>query len=168
MNELFKNKYRITSARLQSWNYANEGMYFITICTTRRECYFGEIIEKTGDSLSSMIDQNVDGGNDMHVETQCIASLPTAPEPSHKQQTLSIQSTWEIELSAIGQIARVEWLKTIEMRPDMNLELGEYVIMPNHVHGIILIGENRFNDRRDAMHRVSTGPNTGGKPVNKF
>lgn len=43
MEELYKNKYRIPSARLQNCNYANSGMYFITICTTNRECYFGEI-----------------------------------------------------------------------------------------------------------------------------
>jgi hypothetical protein len=42
MGDLFQNKYRISSTRLQSWNYANAGMYFITICTKNRECYFGE------------------------------------------------------------------------------------------------------------------------------
>jgi putative transposase len=40
----------------------------------------------------------------------------------------------------------------------MNLELGEFVVMPNHIHGIICIGKNEFNHepRRDAMHGVST------------
>ncbi len=41
----YKNKYRISSTRLQTWNYANEGAYFITICTKNREHFFGEIIE---------------------------------------------------------------------------------------------------------------------------
>ncbi len=41
--QLYKNKYRISSARLQSWNYGNAGMYFITICTKNRICYFGNI-----------------------------------------------------------------------------------------------------------------------------
>ena len=45
MSTLFQNKYRIPSARLQTWNYENEGMYFVTICTARRECYFGRIAD---------------------------------------------------------------------------------------------------------------------------
>ncbi len=41
MTEKYQNKYRIASARLQSWDYANEGAYFITICTTKdRRHYF--------------------------------------------------------------------------------------------------------------------------------
>ena len=48
------------------------------------------------------------------------------------------------------------------LRPDMNLELGESVVMPNHIHGIIIIGANEYNsgDGRDAMHRVSTNTPT--------
>jgi putative transposase len=34
------------------------------------------------------------------------------------------------------------------MPPDMNLELGEFVVMPNHVHGIIIIGANAYNKDR--------------------
>ena len=48
---------------------------------------------------------------------------------------------------------------------------GEFVVMPNHIHGIIIIGENQYNSddlvralgidedtnaRRDVMHHVST------------
>jgi REP element-mobilizing transposase RayT len=117
MTKLFNNKYRIPSARLQHWNYANEGMYFITICTKNRKNYFGEIVS---------------------AETRGIASL----QPTE-----------------IGQIAHSEWYKTIELRPDSNLELGEFVVMPNHIHGIIIIGKNEYNMHQDqdtdAMHRVS-------------
>ncbi len=45
----------------------------------------------------------------------------------------------------IGTIAFNEWYKSIEMRPDMNLESGEFIVMPDHVHGIMIIGKNRFN-----------------------
>ena len=97
MEELFNNKYRIPSARLQSWNYASEGMYFVTICTKDRELYFGNIAESV--------------------------FIP----------------------NEIGQIATIEWFKIVEIRPDMNIELGEFVVMPNHIHGIIMIGRNEFN-----------------------
>ncbi len=50
-----------------------------------------------------------------------------------------------MQLSEIGEIVDAEWLKTFEMRPDMNLIMGAYVIMPNHFHAIIVIGENKYN-----------------------
>ncbi|MGD1922416.1 MAG: hypothetical protein ACFCAD_28110 [Pleurocapsa sp.] len=34
--EKFKGKYRIASARLQSWDYSSSGIYFITICSGDR------------------------------------------------------------------------------------------------------------------------------------
>lgn len=41
--ERFQNKYRIQSARADWWDYSNEGLYFITICTAGKECLLGEI-----------------------------------------------------------------------------------------------------------------------------
>jgi putative transposase len=43
MADKFLNKYRIPSARAVWHNY-NGGDYFITICTSGREHYFGEIV----------------------------------------------------------------------------------------------------------------------------
>lgn len=51
----------------------------------------------------------------------------------------------EMELSAIGSIVEEEWLRTFTMRPDMNLEMGAFVVMPNHFHAIVIIGNNDFN-----------------------
>ncbi|MBK2356587.1 transposase [Francisella hispaniensis] len=64
----------------------------------------------------------------------------------------------KMELSDIGKIVFDEWIKTPKLRPDMNLKLHEFVIMPNHFHGIIIIGENIYNTtpRRDIMHRRDT------------
>jgi putative transposase len=108
MLTLFNNKYRIPSTRLQTWNYANQAMYFVTICTKNRALFFGEIVDDI------------------------------------------------LQPTEIGKIAHSEWYKSIELRPDMNLELGEFVIMPNHIHGIIIVGENKYNTpSRDAMHCLS-------------
>lgn len=38
-------------------------------------------------------------------------------------------------LNAAGQIAKEEWLKSAELRKEVTLD--EFVIMPNHVHGIV-------------------------------
>lgn len=46
----------------------------------------------------------------------------------------------KMNLSGIGEIAQSKWLKTFDMRPDMNLWMGEYIIMPNHFHALIGIG----------------------------
>ncbi len=64
----------------------------------------------------------------------------------------------KMHLSGIGKIVEQEWVETPDIRPDMNLELGEFVVMPNHFHAIVIIGDNRYNgnDGRDAMRRVST------------
>ena len=39
----FKNKYKTSSMRLQSWDYGWNAAYFITFCTANRECFFGNI-----------------------------------------------------------------------------------------------------------------------------
>jgi REP element-mobilizing transposase RayT len=103
MADLFQNKYRIPSSRLQIYDYSGQGMYFITICTKFMQHFFGKIIN---DPLTK------------------IAKL---------QQT------------EIGEIAESEWYKSLEMRPDMNLDIGEFIVMPNHIHGIMIIGKNEIN-----------------------
>ena len=43
----------------------------------------------------------------------------------------------EMQLSQFGIITRDEWLRTSEIRK--NVEMDEFVVMPNHFHGIIVI-----------------------------
>ncbi|MEI7979392.1 MAG: transposase [Bacteroidota bacterium] len=42
MSDKFNDKYRIKSARLEGYDYKNEGLYYVTICTKNRTHYFGE------------------------------------------------------------------------------------------------------------------------------
>ncbi|MDR3653253.1 MAG: hypothetical protein P4L34_09825 [Paludibacter sp.] len=107
MTNKFQNKYRIPSARWRDWNYADEGAYFVTICTKNRLHFFGKVVEG------------------------------------------------EMQLSEIGKIVEHEWLKSPSLRPDMNLDMEILQIMPNHIHGIIVIGQNEYNSAnsdRDVMH----------------
>lgn len=46
----------------------------------------------------------------------------------------------QMHLNEIGKIIETEWLKTAEIRD--NVELDACAIMPNHVHGIIIITGN--------------------------
>lgn len=83
----FKNNYRIGSHRLQNWDYANDGFYFVTICTKDKQYFFGEVKDQ------------------------------------------------EMILNEIGKMAEKFWLE-IPQHFD-NVELDEFVVMPNHIHGII-------------------------------
>ncbi len=44
--ERFKDIYRIPSARADWWDYSRNGIYFITICTSGHDLYFGKIINE--------------------------------------------------------------------------------------------------------------------------
>ena len=46
MADKFQNKYRIPSARWQTWDYSSEGLYFITINVENHNCLFGTITNK--------------------------------------------------------------------------------------------------------------------------
>ncbi len=53
-------------------------------------------------------------------------------------------------LNEFGKVVEKEWLKTFDMRK--NLSLDEYIVMPNHFHGIIVIA-----DGRGTLQRARTG-----------
>lgn len=58
-----------------------------------------------------------------------------------------------MKLSPIGKVAAAEWVRTTELRPYVVLDA--WVIMPNHMHGIVVIN----NDVREtvvATRRVPT------------
>ena len=65
----------------------------------------------------------------------------------------------QMYLNEIGLQVEKQWLNSPTIRPDMNLILDEFIVMPNHIHGIIGIGRNEFNyspEQTDAMHCVPT------------
>jgi REP element-mobilizing transposase RayT len=100
--DLFRNKYRIDSARLADWDYSSNGFYFVTICTKNKEPYFGTI-------------QNTNlPGN----ETQNLASL---------------------QATDIGLIVAQYWTEIPAHFPFV--ELDEFIIMPDHLHGILLFNK---------------------------
>lgn len=45
----------------------------------------------------------------------------------------------EMYLSEVGRIVSEEWMKTAIIRS--NILLDEWVVMPNHIHGILVITE---------------------------
>jgi REP-associated tyrosine transposase len=70
----------------------------------------------------------------------------------------------EMRLNGAGQIAQEEWLRSAIIRPRVTLDA--FVVMPNHIHGIIVLDDGR----RGTLQRAPTegGPTTGerfGKPT---
>lgn len=82
-------KHHRRSIRLQGYDYARPGGYFITVVTNERECLFGEVVEG------------------------------------------------EVQLNDRGKIAEDCWCAIPDHFP--GIELGIFVVMPNHIHGIINI-----------------------------
>jgi putative transposase len=89
MSDKFNNIYRIPSARLAGYDYSNEGLYFITICTKDKAPFFGTCSNGT------------------------------------------------VHLNEIGLLSKTFWEEIPVHFP--NVILDEFVIMPNHIHGIICI-----------------------------
>ena len=52
----------------------------------------------------------------------------------------------EVELNELGRIAAEEWLKSARIR--IEIELDAWVVMPNHVHGIVIITDGRCRGDR--------------------
>lgn len=77
------------SIRLRSYDYSQNGYYFVTICAQNREEIFGEIIRG------------------------------------------------QMKINLIGKMIRAEWVNLTNRFK--NIGLDEFMIMPNHIHGIIEI-----------------------------
>ena len=80
-------RFKRRSIRLRDYDYAGDGVYFVTVCTYNKNKIFGKIVNG------------------------------------------------KMFLNKLGEIVRDEWIKTKNIRP--YVELDEFVIMPNHFHGII-------------------------------
>jgi len=128
-NDKYKNKYRIPSNRLQGYDYGSNACYFITVCTKNRNHHFGEIVDDSNIETNNVVATNV--------ETRLIASLQQHEHPTSLHKT------------EIGEIAEKIWLDIPKHFPFVDLD--QYAIMPNHIHGILF-----FNKKRDAINRVST------------
>ena len=75
----------------------------------------------------------------------------------------------EMYLSEIGRIVSEEWMKTAIIRS--NIMLDEWIVMPNHIHGILVILEQAINvetPRRGVSTRSKWKPGTLGAILNQF
>ena len=90
--KLYKNQYRVESARLKDWDYSVPWWYDITVNTENHSNYFGTV---------------QDG---------------------------------KMTLNTFGEVVKSEWLRSKEVRE--HIDLDYFIIMPNHLHGIVVINES--------------------------
>lgn len=69
---------------------------------------------------------------------------------------LNIHHRRSICLNEYGKIAYDEWAKTPIVRS--NVQLGEFVVMPNHIHGIIVIANKIMVPCRGVLHTPLRSP----------
>ncbi|NQV41312.1 MAG: transposase [Candidatus Marinimicrobia bacterium] len=93
--------------RLNGWDYGRNAAYFVTICTSGRNHFFGQIINGS-----------------MH-------------------------------LSEIGVIAQDFWQKIPQHFQHTSLDA--YAIMPDHIHGIVIIDKPRGIDETGEMDNMNNG-----------
>jgi REP element-mobilizing transposase RayT len=65
-------------------------------------------------------------------------------------------SAGEMQLSPIGEIVTDEWQKAPQIRP--NVELDAWVVMPNHLHGIVGITHQMPKPAVETTRRVVSTP----------
>jgi putative transposase len=90
-------KYNRRSIRLADYDYSQQGMYFVTICTQQKEMYFDDSTVK-------------------EIAEKCWLDIP-------------------LHISSV--------------------ELDEWVVMPNHLHGILLLPETSPIPQRISKNRFS-------------
>lgn len=111
--------------RLKNYDYSSAGWYYVTICTYRKSCWFGDIRDR------------------------------------------------KMKLNRYGEIVEKQWL-WLEKHFEY-IELDEYIVMPNHFHGILMITKYVNSGRRDNPRIVPTNTktyqrrfNTLSKTINAF
>ncbi len=104
----YPNERHRRSLRLQGYDYAERGAYFVTICTKNRACLLGDI------------------------------------------------TNGEMRLNDFGRLAKAAWEEIPSHFPD--IELGTFVAMPNHIHGIIVIARPTPRATRASPLQIAPGP----------
>jgi REP element-mobilizing transposase RayT len=93
---LYRNRYRVPSARWSSWDYRWAGVYSVTLCVQDR--------------------------------VRCLCDIQEGA----------------VHLSRLGEIVAEEWQRLPHRFP--HLSLDEWVIMPDHMHGILIFASSETPD----------------------
>ena len=102
--------------RLKNYDYSNVGAYFITVCTKNRDPFLSTITVGDGSAVPQ---------NKINARPQNKTAVPN------------------IILTPLGQIVENHINMMSEKYP--NTKIDAYVIMPDHVHMVLVINHGRAN-----------------------
>lgn len=110
--------------RLPGYDYSRNGLYFVTICTHNCENLFGDIVG--AGSKPAQLNEHLDD----NISTKLV----------------------KMSLNEYGEIIKQTWFDIINH--NQGIKLHNYVVMPNHFHGIIEI-DNDMADIQQANEPLS-------------
>ncbi len=167
--------------RLKNYDYSATGAYYITICTQNRKRILSEIVKPilTGVSESTAFDTVGDGALDVP-QTSVESTLTGVSERrvsdivgdgAFDVPQTSVESTLtgvsermvsdivgdgafdvpQTKLTPIGKIVE-KYLLSSESIPGVKID--QYVIMPDHIHVIIFLDSNKYNERQSGTSKA--------------
>ena len=115
------------SPRLQGYDYSRNGAYFITVCTKNRQCVLSRIV---GTGVP-----DCPRAHAMPVGT----GVPDCPRAHAMPVETGVLDCPQIELTEKGRIADA-YIRQLDSFY-AHLSVKSYVIMPNHIHMLLLVGK---------------------------
>jgi len=113
--------------RLKNYDYSQNGAYFITICSKDRHHLFGEIVTPQ-ENEQTPVGDGLARPAPVYTQLSDYGNVVVGDGLAHPAYT---------QLSDYGNIVEIE-LKKIASHYT-NVQIDKYVIMPNHVHMIIVV-----------------------------
>ena len=124
--------------RLKHHDYTHNGIYFVTACTHEREPILGKVTFDTDGNRNNTADI---ANNNM----TSLTGQTTNPNPFITPAV--------VELTPIGEFVS----QNIANIPNkhQNVEIDKYVVMPNHIHLLILLRQEQYtqNHSMQSEHR---------------
>ncbi|RDC65349.1 transposase [Adhaeribacter pallidiroseus] len=135
--------------RLPGYKYDATGIYFVTICVKDRLPVLSTVGTCRGTFLPSRgmfsHDRTLLPENNIALST-CKTLLP---------DNYQDQNAIELILSPIGEVAQHFWQEIPNRFPAASLD--EWVIMPDHVHGLIQLGDGLETGKKENAENVPQG-----------
>jgi len=151
MSNKFQDKYRISTTRLQNWDYSWNALYFVTVCTKNKEQYFGEI--KNGKMNLSNLGTLADvfwheiKNHFQHIDLDVFVVMP-----NHIHGILAINNPDKKNsnnLNEIGAAADVETRHALSLKqsPQTSFPSQTPTIQSESTNFIKSVGQKRFQNQ---------------------
>jgi len=130
------------SIRLPGYDYAAPGTYFITVC----------------------LNQRIRRGQTWQTKGQPRGVAPAGTERGYDFPTFGLVENGVMVLNDSGKMVQQIWNEMPKYYP--GVELGEFIVMPDHIHGIIKINDPPVGATpRGCPYGTNNKPNQNNKKI---